>query len=70
MPGEGQLAAGAEDPHSVVGGIVGRCEQEGGLRQVRPFGDLQHLVGADPLGVVHDGERIAGEPGGGEHVEL
>src|SRR5690606_7579532 len=70
VAGEGQLGAGGEDPHPVVGGGVGRREEEGGLGEVRPRREALHLLGGQPLPVDDDGDRVALVGLGPEHVHL
>ena len=70
MPGERQLAERRPDPDAVVGGVARRRQDERRLRQVRPARDRRHRLVVDPVGVEHDGERIAEERRLAEHVDL
>jgi hypothetical protein len=70
MPGEWQFPARREDPHPVVRPLVARGQQEGRLRQVRPPGEQPHLVVAQPVGPVHDGDRVAQAGLIGEDIDL
>ena len=70
VAGKGQLAARAEDADLVVStGLRGR-QQEGGLRQVGPVGEVLHLFGAQARAVQHHGQRVAQVRHGGEHIDL
>jgi hypothetical protein len=67
---ERQLAAGGEDAHPVVRpGLRGR-QQEGRLRQVGPARQRGHPRVVETGGVVHDGQRVARQRRGAEHVDL
>ena len=70
MPGEGELLVGGEDPDPVIRLRVGGRQQERGLGQVGPVGELLHLPGGEVAGVDHHGERVAPVVFGGEHVHL
>ena len=59
MAGEGQLAAGREDAHAVVGRRLGGRQQEGGLGQVGPLREVLHLRVVEAGAVEHHRERIA-----------
>ncbi len=70
MAGEGQLAAGGEDPDPVVGSGIGRRQHEGRLAEVRPTGEGSHGGVVDAVGVEHDGHGVAEVGLGGEDVDL
>ncbi len=70
MPGERQLLGGREDPDTVVGLRIRWREEERGLGQVGPVRKLLHPGGAEPGGFKDDGERIAAEGLGTEHINL
>jgi hypothetical protein len=70
VAGERQLTGRGEDPQPVVGGRVARLEEERRLGQVRPAGDRRHRRIVELVGAGHDGDRIAHERLGGEHVDL
>ena len=69
-PANGSSPTGGEDPQPVVGGRVGRGEQERRLRQVGPAGERRHLLVRDPVGVVHHRDRVAEQRLAGEDVDL
>ena len=70
VPGERKLLHRGEDPHPVVRPLVGRRQQERGLRQVGPAGEQPHLLVGEPVRPVHDRHRVANEWLFGEHVDL
>ena len=73
VAGERQLSVGREDSDPVVGlvGLLGcRFEQECGLRQVRPRGEVLHLVRREPLAISNNGERVAHVRHRREYVHL
>ena len=74
VAGKGQLAAGGEDAHAVVGsgGPALGCgrQHEGGFRQVGPAGEALHGFVAQAGAVQHHGQRVAQVGDGGEHVHL
>ena len=56
---EGQLAPGREDPEPCRVDGVARRQDEHGLGQVEFARDRLHAVRVEPVGIEHDGERIA-----------
>jgi hypothetical protein len=70
VPGERQLLRRGEDPHPVVRPLVGRRQQEGGLRQVGPAGEQPHLIVGEPVRPVHHRHRVANERLFCEYVNL
>lgn len=70
VPGEGEFAAGGEDPQAVVGLVAGGGQDEGGLRQVGPARDPLHVLLAHAFGVDDDGQGVAPVGFGGEDVDL
>ena len=70
VPGEWKLLVGRKDPDPVIGLGVGRRQEECGLGQVGPVGELLHLLRREVFGVNHHGERVASVVIGGEHVHL
>ena len=70
VAGKGELLAAGEDPDPVVcPGVRGR-QQECGLGEVGPVGELLHRFRREPLGVDDDRQRIAAVGLGGEDVHL
>ena len=69
MTGERQLVAGGEDANGRRVDRIARLEHEHGLGQIELAGDRLHARVVEPVGVEHDGERIAAERRIGEHVE-
>ncbi len=59
VAGEGELGDGGEDADVVVGVRLGRWQDEGRLREVRPVGEALHLVGGEAGAVEDDGDRVA-----------
>ena len=70
MPGEGQLALRREDAHAVVRSGIGRRQQEGGFREVRPARQRGHTRFAQTFGGVDHRERISAERVLREDVDL
>ena len=70
VAGEGELALRVEDAYAVVRVRTCWLQEERGLREVGPARERCHLLIADVVGVVDDGERVALGDGGGEHVDL
>jgi hypothetical protein len=69
MPGERQLARHREDPVAIVGATGGRGLHEGGLGQPGLDRKRKHRPLVQPIRVVNDRERIAGEADVGEDVQ-
>ena len=70
VAGKRQLAAGREDAHAVVGAGVGGRQQEGRLREICPAREGRHSRVVEALRVMHHGQRVALQGGGGEDIEL
>ena len=69
MAGEGQFGLGREDADfRGVAGIF-RRQHEGRLGIVEFGRDGLHAFAREPLGVEHDGERVAAEGAVGEDVD-
>jgi hypothetical protein len=69
MPGEGQLAHDGPDAVAVVGARLGRALDEAGLRELRLTREGEHRRVVDAVGMVDDGEAVAGERARREDVE-
>ncbi len=69
VAGEGQFAAGREDPQPRRVGRGPRLEHEHGLGEVEFARDRLHAAVVEAVGIEHHGERIALERRLGEHVE-
>ena len=69
MAREGQLADDRPDAVAVVGARLRRGLDEGGLRQLRLAREGEHGRVVDAVGVVHDGETVAGQRARREDVE-
>ena len=69
MAGEGQFAPGREDADIGPLSRIRRRKDEHRLGQIELARDRLHAVRIEPLGVQHDGERIAGEAIGRENIE-
>ena len=59
MPGERQLPRRREDAYLVVGELVIGLKHERGLGQIRPVREPAHLLGREPVGAEHYGQRVA-----------
>ena len=70
MAGEGELLVGGEDADAVVGLGMGGRQQEGGLGEVGPVGELLHLLRAEAVGINNHRERVAPVGLVREHVHL
>src|ERR1700722_6777084 len=70
VAGERQLALRGEDPHPVVGAVVGGSEQERRLGEVRPVREPPHLVVGEVVGAVDNRDRVTEERLLSEHVNL
>jgi hypothetical protein len=69
VAGKGQFPAGREDAQlRPVAALLGG-QDEDGFGEVELAGDRLHRVTVEPLPVEDDGQRIAREPAGREHVE-
>ena len=69
VPGEGQLAHDRPDAVAVVGARLGRGLDEGRLRELRLAREGEHRRVVDAVGVVDDGEAVAGQRPRREDVE-
>lgn len=67
---EGKFLAAREDPHFVVRLRMRRRQEEGGLRQVGPVGEVLHTLRTEAFGIDDDGERVAEIRHLGEDVDL
>ena len=70
MSGEGEFTTRAEDSHAVVGRRVLRREQEGRLGEIRPIGEVLHLLRGQSGAIVNDGDGVAEQGDVGEHINL
>ncbi len=70
VAGKGQLAAGGEDAHAVVGAGLGGRQQKGGLGQIGPAREGRHARVVQARRVVHHRQRVAAQRLGGEDIQL
>ena len=70
MAGEGELALRREDANAIIGAGRPRGQQKGRLTQVGPIRECGHLAIRQRIRADNDGERIAAQRPGCEHVDL
>ena len=70
MAGKRKLDAGGEDPHLIVGRLVGGCAEEGRFAQIGPPREIGHLLRGQLVGVVDDSHRVPERQPIGEDVDL
>ena len=69
VAGERQFAARRENAQRRCVDRIARLKDEDCLRQIEFAGDRLHPRVVEPVGVEHDGERVARQRRLGEHVE-
>src|SRR4029450_2781579 len=70
VAGGGPLSAGSEDPYLIVGPLISGRGQECRLAEIGPPGEVDHLLGGQLVGVVHDSHGVSEHQLVGEDIDL
>lgn len=70
MAGKGQLRARSENADGIVGLFMGWLDEEYGLGQIHPLGEVLHLIISQAVSVEYDSEPIAVERSGRKNINL
>ena len=68
MPGEWQLTARVENPHTIIRIVISRREEEGRFGEAQPLGQVEHLLFAEIVCTMDHAERVAAHRAGTEYI--